>query len=185
MFSKLRLMLLLLPAFSLLAASCGGSSDSSDDSSNSSGNSGDGKSSSASGPGSQKGKKEGVVSGVKDGAFEKGSVTVEISGDKRANMTFEGGGYAQSGFVLLNFGNNDGSVLLTFVPDKSEDEGGMAVTLKDVATAGSWGDDCHATVNVQDARLSGEFQCDKIDAVVPGEAKTYRIKLKGKFSAER
>ena len=166
---------------------CGGLDDSSDGSSNGSGGSGDGKANSAPGGGTQKSKSGGVIPELKDGAFQKGAISLEITGDKRATPSLEGGGFAQSGLLVLTYGNgnNDAGAFLTFVDEKSDDEGGMAITTKGLATAGAWGKECDVTVSVQGDKVSGDFQCSKIDAVVPGEAKAFKITVKGKFTAER
>ncbi|MBA4181246.1 MAG: hypothetical protein C0506_11710 [Anaerolinea sp.] len=184
MISRFRLTLLLLPLFAFLVA-CGGSGDSSDDASNGSDTTGPGKPGSASGSGSQKSKKSGTIPDIKDGAFQKGTIRVEITGDKRSTVNLDGNGYAQSGALLLTYASNEAGAFLTFVPEKSDDEGGFAITTKELATAGTWGKECDMTVDAQGEKVSGEFECNKIDAVVPGEAKTYRINLKVKFSAER
>lgn len=184
MIARFRLTLLLLPLLAFLVA-CGGSDDSSDDASNGSDNTGPGRPRTASGSGSQKTKKSETISDLKDGAFQKGTIRVEITGDKRTTINLDGNGFAQSGNLLLTYGNTESSAFLSFVPEKSDDEGGFAITMKDLATAGSWGPECDLTIDAKGDKVSGEFECDKLDAVVPGEAKTYRINLKVKFSAER
>lgn len=184
--SKLRwtLLPLLLVALLALGVACGGSGDDSDDPSNGSDEKNGGKASSPLGGGAKK-SKNGTLPEIKDNSFDKGSIRIDVTGDKRFTVAIDGTGEASGGILLLIYGSAEAASYLTFVSEASDEEGGFALTTKEMATAGAWGKDCDVTIDVKVDRVSGEFECKDIDAVDSKVAKVYKVTLKGKFSAGR
>lgn len=173
--------LAVLPALLLLSA-CGGDDDDSKNGDDSSGSS----SSSSSSNGSSGSSKYAIdIPKIKDGNFEKAKAHVEVSGDKDFKVDMDGNGLATNGFALLTFSDGDGSVQVTLNGTEKDSAGGAAVTTKDLATGGGWGQDCSVKVTDSDKELKGEFECKQVEGIQPGGVKTYKVHVKGTFSATR
>ena len=163
-------LLSLLPLV-LLFTACGSSGDDDDDSSDeatpgsSSSNSGSNKSS---------------VSDIKNGNYRSGKVHVEVSGDAKGTFDADGTGYADGGIALLTYGSRDAAVLLSF---EENGDGALSVTTNDYAGAWDWGKDCKLNADQSDDGFEGEFSCEKVEAVSPTSTKTFKLSIKGTFTA--
>lgn len=165
----------------LVFSACGGDDD--DDSS-----SADSSSTSPAGStnGSGNSSKNAVnIPKIKDGSFGGAKLHVEISGGKDMKLDLEGSGLGTNGLTLLGFSTTEASAQITLQGDSNSEQGGLAVTAKGIATGGGWGSDCSVKVDDGDKELKGEFECKQVDGVEPGGTKTYRVHLKGTFSATR
>ena len=181
MFSIRYAALAMVPALLLLSA-CGGGDD--DDSSK--GDDSSGSTSSSSSNGSSGSSKNSVdISKIKDGNFENAKVHVEVSGGKDFKVDYDGNGLATNGFALLTYANESGSVQVTVNGTGKDEPGGLAVTTKELASGGGWGSDCSVKVTDGDKELKGEFDCKQVSGIEPGGTKTYKVHLKGTFSATR
>lgn len=173
--------LALLPALVLLSA-CGGDDDSnSDDGGSSSGSSS--ASPASNGNGSSKNSVD--IPKIKDGSFGGAKLHVEISGDKNIKLDVEGSGLGTNGFTLLGFSSTDASAQVTLSGDSKAEQGGLAITAKGIATGGGWGSDCSVKATDGDKELKGEFECKQVEGIEPGGTKTYKVHLKGTFTANR
>jgi hypothetical protein len=182
MFSFPKLFSIFLPAMLILAA-CGGGDD--DESSGDGDDDDGGDTTSSVNRGDKKGSNDSKIPTLKDGGFGGGSVHIEYSGGKDFKGDFEGNGIAQGGFTLLTFVSDHGSVLISFQPDSKDEPGGLAITTKDISTAGEWGVDCSITAEEEGNKLEGEFECDEIEAIEPGGVKSHKVRVKGNFSVSR
>lgn len=183
MCSLRRSLLILIPALAILGA-CGGGDDDSDDG----GDDDAGASSSpanTSGDGSRSSNGSADIPAIKDGAFADGEVHVEVSGDKDFKFDVKGNGIATGGYTLLTFASDEATVILAFQADSNDEPGGLSVTNTALATAGEWGKDCTVTLDEGANELKGEFSCKDIDAVQPGSANTFEVRISGNFSVTR
>jgi hypothetical protein len=171
-------LLILFPALAVLAA-CGGSDDASDDSGGAS------SSPAAKDDATRSSNSAAKIPAIKDGNFVDGTIHAEVSGGKDFKLDAKGNGIATGGFALLTYSNSEGTVILSFQADSKEEPGGVAVTTAELATAGAWGADCTVTVDDAAKELKGEFNCKEIEAVDPKAVKTYKVRVKGTFSASR
>ncbi len=172
------LLFVLVVALLALGAACGGSDDSGDDD-DASADSG------SSGNTPNKSKKSVTVPKISDGAYGSGKIHIEITGDKKQTVDLEGGGFASGGALVLTYGDTEVSSFLSFSSNKGDEAGGMVITTKQVATAGAWGEECDFTFSESGDSVSGEFTCEKIEALEVGSAKSHRITVKAKFSLKR
>lgn len=164
---------LVVPAF----VACGGGDDDDDD---------DGGSSQV--PGGSSGSNSGSKSDaklpqVKAGNYGSGKVHIEITGDKDLKLDLDGNGFAQDGYALFTYAGTDATVAIALSNESEDTPGAVTVTHKDVATAAEWGSDCKITFEQSGGTAKGDFSCDTVDGIQPGGTKSYRIKLKGTFSA--
>ena len=122
-----------------------------------------------------------------DGNFDKGSVHVEITGDKKMTFDVDGvGGLALNGLALLTFSDNDKTgVSISVNKVAGEDPGGIAVTSAELITGGAWGTECTLKLTDSSKDLKGQFECKDVEAVSPTAAKSYKVTVKGNFSVER
>lgn len=181
-FSFRRSLLPFIPALAILGA-CGGSDDDADVSDDAD----EGSSSpSANNGGATRGSNNTAkVPTIKDGAFDEGTVHIEVSGQKDFKLDAEGNGITMGGFTLLTFANDDATVILTFQVDSKEEPGGVAITATQLSTAGSWGKECTVTAEDGTKELKGEFTCKEVEGVDSKTVKTYKVKVTGKFSVKR
>lgn len=179
-FSFQRLLLTFVPTLFVFAA-CGGGDDvaSGDDDDDADARS------SANNSRDEKGSNDVTVPAVKDGVFAGGSVRIEYSGGKDFKADIQGNGVTQGGFTLLTFASEEASIVLSFQPDSEDDPGGLLITTKDISTAGEWGGDCSVSAEDGAKELKGEFECDEIEGVEPGTAKSHKIRVQGNFSVSR
>ncbi len=173
-------MLVVLPALLLLSA-CGGDDD---DSGNGDDSSGDSSPSSSNGS-SGSSKNSVNISKIKDGGFSTAKVHIEVSGGKDFKMDLEGNGLATSGFALLAFTSDDGSVQLTLNGTDKDEPGGIGLTARQLASGGGWGQDCSVKSEDGDKELKGEFECKDVEGIEPGSVKTHKVRIRGTFSATR
>lgn len=125
------------------------------------------------------------IAKIEDAAYTSGTVHIEVTGDKRATFDKDGSGYAGGGLLLMTFADGDVSALLTFADEGSGDSpGAAAVTTKEFSTAAEWGKDCTFKLEQSKSSASGEFECKDIQAIDLQSAKTYKVTVKGKFSAK-
>ena len=122
-------MLVVLPALLLLSA-CGGDDD---DSGNGDDSSGDSSPSSSNGS-SGSSKNSVNISKIKDGGFSTAKVHIEVAGGKDFKRDLEGNGLATSGFALLAFTSDDGSVQLTLNGTDKDEPGGIGLTARQLAS---------------------------------------------------
>ncbi len=164
----------------LFVSACGG-----DDDESSNGDDDSGSSSSSSNGSSSSSKNSVDIPKIKDANFEKAKAHIEVSGGKDFKLDLDGNGLALDGFALLTFATNDGSVQISANGSEKEEPGGFAVTTKELASGGGWGSDCSVKVTDGDKELKGEFDCKQVEGIEPGGVKTYKVHIKGTFSATR
>ncbi len=169
-----RLLFLALLSFALIAAACGGDDDDDDDG---------GDDSDSSSSSSSQNRSKGVPNlKVTDGGLT-GSITVDITGDRKEKLEMDGAGVAQSGAAYVSFAKDTASLQL--VLSSGNEPGGMALNSKEVSTAGAWGEGCDININDSASELKGDFTCKNIDAVTAGSLKAFKINVTGKFSLKR
>ncbi len=156
---------------------CGGGDDDDDDS----GLPGGGSGSSQPTTGSSSDAK---IPKINDGNYSKAKVHVEITGDRKQTVDLDGGGIATGGFGLFTYAGSDATIQISLSGTAGEVPGGIFVTTKEVVTGGEWGKQCKVSIDQSGGKVKGEYSCDKLDAVDPGATKTYKVNLKGTFSAE-
>lgn len=187
-FFRRSLLVLGLVPLLILAGACGSSGDDSDDDDDG-GSSADATqpkgsdTSGSSGSGSTASSKGGNGKSVRNGELT-GPIKVEISGDKKARFEAEGGGAVFGGAVILNFGDGENMVALTVGTEK-DDPGGIALTTKELSTAGEWGRTCEINLDDSESGLKGEFTCKGIAAIGLGSTKTFKVTLTGSFAMKR
>lgn len=172
--------LALLPV--LILSACGGDDDDSDAGDNGSSSS---SSSPAASGGNGSSKNSVSIPAIKDGSFGNAKLHIEVSGGKDTTLDLQGSGLGTNGLTLLGFSTSDGSAQVTLQGDSKSEQGGLALTTKGIATGGGWGSDCSVKVDDGAKELKGEFDCKQVDGVEPGGTKTYKVRLKGTFSATR
>lgn len=182
--------LALVPAL-LLAASCGGGDDD-DDGKDSGGDDGGSTSSSSSpgtgsgsGSGSGPGNKKVEIPAIKDGTFATAKVHIEVSGGKTLKLDLDGSGIALNKLAMITVSTPEASVQVVAQGDSKDEPGAVSFTTKELSTAAGFGEHCSVKITDGDKELKGEFDCGEVDAIEPGTVKTYRVKLKGTFSATR
>lgn len=184
LFFRKFLLLMFIPAV-LVITGCGGGGDDDDDSGGDD-DGGDTTSSEKSNGDNKSSNRDVDIPDIKDGNFTDGSVHLEYSGGKDFKGDIKGNGIATGGFTLLTFADEEGSVLISFQPDSKDEPGGLAITTKDISTAGEWGDECSISVDDGAKELKGEFECGQIEALeVSSAGKTLKVRVKGNFSLTR
>lgn len=125
---------------------------------------------------------------VDDGAWNSGTINVEISGDKSesidASLT-EGGGYTIEGYTILAFSNDAKTTSIQLTLSNTDGESGIAITTPQVVTGGAWGDTCEIEATVDGSKLRGEFRCDDVDSISPTAAEAYLLDTSGEFEVSR
>ena len=184
--SKFRWTLLLGPLLALFVA-CGGSGDDADDSSDRANDkSSDKTNNSGSTSGSKSNSKKKVtIPDFKEGEYSSGKATIEVTGDKRQTISLDGAGVFLNGILLLNYNSGDQSLLITLTKAKGEEPGGLFLTTKEISSGGAWGEACEFNAETSGDKITGDFLCDNIEAIDLKAVKTYKVTLKGKFSAGR
>ncbi len=120
-----------------------------------------------------------------DGAYSKGEVHVEISGDRDVTVDAEGNGFVSGGFALFTYASSDASVILGFSGEDEPDPGAISITLEELATGAEWGTDCELTVDQSDSSVEGEFSCDDVEGIATGSTDVLKVDIRGTFSASR
>jgi hypothetical protein len=168
----------------MLLAACGSSGD--DEGGDAGGDDGvDSTAASSSSPKSSDSKPGESKSGlreIKDGNYEHGKVELQVSGDKEASFGGDGTGFAQDGFALLTYGSRDAAVIISF--SAKAGEGALSLTTNDYAGSWEWDKDCKLNARQTESKFEGDFSCDKVEAVSPTSAKTYKLSIKGTFTGE-
>jgi hypothetical protein len=122
---------------------------------------------------------------IEDAVYTKGTVHIEVTGDKKATFDKDGAGYAGGGLLLLSYADQDVSASLSFAAEGAGDAPGAAsITTKEFATASEWGKDCTFKLDQSKASASGEFECRDVEAIELKSTKPLKVTVKGKFSAK-
>ncbi len=167
-----------LPALALLSACGGGSGD------DSGGDSKEGAASSAAG-GTGASSAGAKIPAIKDGNLLDATLTLQVSGGQDLKLDLKGGGIVAGGLALINYGDADAVVILTFQGGSKDEPGALSITTKKFATSAEWGKDCTVSVEDSASELKGEFTCKEIDGVEPVTTKGIKLRVTGKFSARR
>jgi hypothetical protein len=123
---------------------------------------------------------------IKDGAFEGGSLHIEISGEKDDEFDFElGTGFALGGFANVVYSTEDASRSVTFAFAKEGDPGAIAVIAGPIITGGTWGRECSVTVHDDDDELRAEFECDDAQGLASATGALSGLRIEGEFTINR
>jgi hypothetical protein len=172
-------------AMSALVVSCGGGGDDDDDDGGGGSGSSGNNASTSKNDSNADGKLDVKVPQIKEGNFGTATVHVEVSGDKSFKADMEGNGIVLNGLTLINFSNQDATVVISFQQEGKSTAGAVSITGKEVVTGGEWGTQCSVTADDSAKELKGTFECKKVKGIAPTSTKDYNESVKGNFTATR
>jgi hypothetical protein len=123
----------------------------------------------------------GSIPDVPNGAWSKGRVHVEVSGDKSSNFESDGSGATTDGVTSAAFAQNaDSTISFGF---GGGEQAALALTTAGVSTTGSFGKECDITFSKHDATgIAADFTCSGLPAVSTSVTTIYKLDVKGNFT---